>query len=180
MKIIRLTPPLSEGDVRRLHAGDFVLINGKVFTARDKAYNRVISGMKPPIDLKGGVIYHCGPIVRRTPSGWRIISAGPTTSARMDPMQVEFVRRTGARALVGKGGIGADVAKNIAELGCVYLAYTGGVGVLAAKQIAEVEGLLWEDLGYAEAMWALRVKDFGPLVVAIDTHGENLYLREKR
>lgn len=162
-----------------LRAGDIVTIDGRIITARDKAYARIIAGKKLPIDLHGGVIYHCGPLARRTAKGWQILSAGPTTSARMDPMQVDFVRRTGVKALVGKGGIGEEVAGHLAKLGCAYLAFTGGAGVLAASQVEEVENVFWEDLG-PEAIWVLRVKDFGPLVVAIDMTGGNLYLREKR
>lgn len=180
MKINRLTPPLSERDVRGLRAGDIVNITGRVVTARDKAYARLIAGKGLPLDLRGGVVYHCGPLAMRTPKGWQIISAGPTTSARMDPMQVEFVRRTGVRALVGKGGVGGDVARRLARLGCVYLAFAGGAGVLAARAIEKIEGRFWKDLGTTESLWALGVRDFGPLVVAIDTRGANLYLRRKR
>ncbi len=95
-------------------------------------------------------------------------------------MQAEFVRRTGVRALVGKGGLGEEVAVELARLGCVYLAFTGGAAVLAAQAIEKVERVLWQDLGAAEALWVLRVRDFGPLVVAVDTKGNNLYLRQKR
>lgn len=180
MKVTSLTTPLRSKDIRRLRAGDIVIISGKIVTARDKAYARVIAGKRLPINLKGGLVYHCGPIARKTPTGWKIISAGPTTSARMDPMQVEFVKRTGVRAFVGKGGVGEEVAKRLSKMGCVYLAFTGGAGVLAANQVERVEGVFWEDLGHAEAMWLLRVDNFGPLVVAIDTIGGNLYHRKKR
>lgn len=180
MKVIELKTPLVPREVRRLRAGDIVTISGKVVTARDKAYARILAGRMLPVDLNGGVVYHCGPVARKTPRGWKIISAGPTTSARMDPMQAEFVRRTGIRALVGKGGVGAEVAKQLSRMGCVYLAFTGGAGVLAASQIEGVEGVFWEDLGYAEAMWSFNVRNFGPMVVAIDTAGGNLYTRKKR
>jgi len=149
-----------------------------VVTARDKVYSRVIAGERPPIDLQGGVVYHCGPLARRTPRGWQVISAGPTTSARLDPMQVDFVRATGVRALIGKGGVGEEVAKNLARLGCIYLAFTGGAGALAASQVEEVENIFWEELG-PEAIWVLRVRDFGPMVVAVDLRGNNLFLRRK-
>ena len=149
-------------------------------TARDKAYARAISGTKLPVKLQGGVVYHCGPLAKRTPSGWKILSAGPTTSARMDPVQAEFVKLTGVRALVGKGGVGGEVADQLARLGCIYLAFPGGAGALAAKSIEKIERVFWEDLGDAEALWVLDVRDFGPLVVAIDTKGNNLYLREVR
>jgi len=174
--IKKLKTPLNKKDVEELRAGDLVTITGKIVTSRDKAYARVNSGENPPIDLHGGVIYHCGPLAKKTAKGWQIISAGPTTSARLDPMQVEFVKRTGVRALIGKGGIDRKVAAHLAKLGCVYLAFTGGAGVLAANQVEKVENIFWKELG-PEAIWVLRVKDFGPLVVAIDTTGEDLYLR---
>ncbi|MEW6221856.1 MAG: FumA C-terminus/TtdB family hydratase beta subunit [Candidatus Hadarchaeota archaeon] len=177
MKVLR--PPLTDDVVRGLRAGDFVFISGRIVTARDKVYSAATSGKKPPIDMNGGVIYHCGPLAKKTKRGWKIISAGPTTSARMDSLQEDFVRITGAKALVGKGGVGEDVARGISRLGCVYLAFTGGAGVLAASMIKKVEKVVWPELGAAEAMWVLRVEKFGPLVVAIDTHGKNLYLRGK-
>lgn len=180
MKLTRLTPPLSKREVRKLRAGDLVTIRGQVVTARDKAYARFKAGVELPVDLRGGVVYHCGPLARRTPEGWQIISAGPTTSARMDPLQAEFIARTGVRALIGKGGIGDEVASLLPRLGCVYLAFTGGAGVLGARAIEKIEGVFWEDLGTAEAIWVLRVRDFGPLVVAIDAHGNNLYLHRRR
>lgn len=177
MKLTRLSPPLSENDVRKLRAGDLVSITGKIVTARDKTYARAISGAKLPVDLQGGIVYHCGPLAKRTHSGWKIVSAGPTTSARMDRMQVEFIESTGVRALMGKGGMGEKVTGQLVRLGCVYLAFPGGAGALAAKSIEKIEGVFWEDLGVPEALWVLRVRDFGPLVVAIDTKGNNLYLR---
>ncbi len=171
--------PLSERQVKQLKAGDLITITGRIVTARDRAYARAIellrAGKKLPLDLRGAVVYHCGPLARRTRKGLKILSAGPTTSARLDHLQAEFVERTGVRALIGKGGVSEEVAEELARLGCVYLAYTGGAGALAAKSIRRVEKILWRDLGPAEAVWVLNVKGFGPLVVAIDVHGGNLY-----
>ncbi len=180
MKIIRLTTPLSRDDVCGLRAGDFVTINGRIITARSKAYARILAGGKLPIDLEGGVVYHTGPIVKKIATVWKIVSAGSTNSSLMDSMQVEFVRQTRARALVGKGGVREDVAEHLSRMGCVYLAFTGGAGVLAAKHIQKVEDVFLEDLGTADAMWLLQVSDFGPMVVAIDTKGKNLYLQRKQ
>jgi fumarate hydratase subunit beta len=177
----QLKPPLSEKQVRQLKVGETVSITGQIVTARDRAYARAIellrSNKKLPLDLRGGIVYHCGPLARKAKRGWQILSAGPTTSARLDSMQAEFVERTGVRALIGKGGVSEDVAGELARLGCVYLAFTGGAGVLAARAIKGVQKLLWRDLGITEALWVLRVRDFGPLVVAIDSRGGNLYLR---
>ncbi|MEA1904319.1 MAG: FumA C-terminus/TtdB family hydratase beta subunit [Candidatus Hadarchaeota archaeon] len=181
--VTTLKPPLSEREVKKLRAGEFVKLTGKIVTARDRAYARMLkllrSRKRLPVDLRDGVIYHCGPLVKRTPKGWKVISAGPTTSARLDEIQAEFVRRTGVRALVGKGGISEKVARKIGGLGCVYLAFPGGAGALAAQAIRSVERVLWRDLGPAEALWTLQVRDFGPLTVAVDTHGRSLYHRVK-
>ena len=128
MRITHLKTPLSKKDVSGLRVGDIVSVNGRIVTARDKIYARIVGGEKSPIDLGDGVIYHCGPLAKRTSKGWRIISAGPTTSSRMDPAQTDFVKLTGVRALIGKGGLAKEVAKDIARLGCIYLAFTGGAG----------------------------------------------------
>ncbi|MEM2908225.1 MAG: FumA C-terminus/TtdB family hydratase beta subunit [Candidatus Hadarchaeales archaeon] len=177
----RLEPPLDDELVKKLKVGDFVSVTGRIFTMRDRAYDMALklfrAGRRIPLDLRGGVVYHCGPLVRKMHGAWQVLSAGPTTSARLDHMQVEFVESTGVRALVGKGGVGEEVARELRRLGCVYLAFTGGAGVLAASAIERVEKVLWQDLGAAEALWVLRVRNFGPLVVAIDLHGGNLYLR---
>jgi len=178
----QLKPPLSEKQVKQLEAGEIVSITGKIVTARDKAYGRAIgllrSGKKLPLDLRGGIVYHCGPLARKTKKGWHVLSAGPTTSARLDSMQTEFIEQTGVRALIGKGGVGEDVASELARLGCVYLAFTGGASVLAARAIKGIQKVLWQDLGATEALWVMRVQDFGPLVVAVDAWGNNLYTRK--
>ena len=183
-RIITLRPPLSEKDVKKLRAGEFIRVTGRIIVARDQTYARMLkllrSGKRLPVDLRGGVVYHCGPLVQRTQGEWRMISAGPTTSARLDNIQGEFVGRTGVRALVGKGGVSEKVAREIVKLGCVYLAFPGGAGALAAQAIKSIERVLWLDLGLAEALWILHVKDFGPLTVAVDTRGRNLYHRMKK
>lgn len=174
-----LTSPLDESDIVDLKAGDLIKINGEIITARDKAYSRILelsnNEKKLPANLQGKIIYHCGPLARKTNGEWEIISAGPTTSARLDDSQIEFVESTKVRALIGKGGVSREVAEKLSELGCIYLAFTGGAGALAASSIESVEDILWEDLGMAEAVWILKAKDFGPLVVAIDAEGKNLY-----
>ena len=180
-KFIELRTPLNDQEIKLLKAGDVVSLSGTIVTARDKAYIRALellrSGKKLPINLRNGVVYHCGPLVKRTSRGSKIVSAGPTTSARLDDMQIDFVQLTGAKALIGKSGVREDVATELARLGCIYLAFTGGAGVLASQSIKRIKKMLWRDLGPVEGLWVLDVKKFGPLVVAIDVHGENLYLR---
>jgi tartrate/fumarate subfamily iron-sulfur-dependent hydro-lyase beta chain len=180
-KLIDLRPPLSDKKIEELKVGDIVSLSGTIVTARDKAYARALdilrSGKKLPIDMRNGIVYHCGPLVKKTPRGPKIVSAGPTTSARLDDMQIDFVRLSGVKALIGKSGVGKDVAPELARSGCIYLAFTGGAGVLASQSIERVKKILWRDLGPIEGLWVLDVKKFGPLVVAIDVHGGNLYLR---
>jgi fumarate hydratase subunit beta len=180
----QLLAPLNEKSVRQLKVGDIVSITGQIVTARDKAYARAIkllrAGKRLPLYLRGGIVYHSGPLATKNKNGWKILSAGPTTSARLDSMQAEFIERTGVRALIGKGGVSENIADVLPRLGCVYLAFTGGAGVLAGQAIKKVEKIFWRDLGDAEALWVLRVQDFGPLVVAVDTFGNNLYARKIR
>lgn len=170
-----LKTPLELAELRKLKAGQVVWLSGTLVTARDKAHARVVQGRKPPLDLHGLPVYHCGPIVRQRGKRFEVISAGPTTSARMDPAEVEFIRRTGVRAVIGKGGFGESVVRKLPDLGCVYLAFTGGAGVLAANAVREVKGVYWRDLGDAEAVWVFQVEEFGPLVVGVDLSGRNLY-----
>lgn len=179
---ITLKPPLTEEGVSKLEVGDTVKISGTIFTTRDKAYRRILELSEKreeiPVDLDGGVVYHCGPLAKSRDDGWEILAAGPTTSARMDHMQTDFVETTGVRALIGKGGVSQEVASSLKSQKCVYLAYTGGAAALAAKKIESVKDIIWEELGTAEAIWVLKVRDFGPLVVAIDTKGQNIYQRK--
>lgn len=180
-EIVTLDPPLTEEEVDELEAGDLVEISGTIVTVRDEAYERILKlsgeGKELPVDLEGGVVYHCGPLAESTDGGWKIIAAGPTTSARLDELQVNFVESTGVRALVGKGGVGKEVASNLCSLGCVYLAFPGGAAALAAEAIKSIKDVIWEDLGTVEATWILEVEKFGPMIVGIDVGGRNLYRR---
>lgn len=176
---MKLRTPLSETDVLSLKVGDQVTLDGVMYTGRDEVHARALEyakeGRKLPFDLRDAVVYHCGPIVKKDGSKWRVIAAGPTTSSRMDSMEPEFIEHFGVRAIIGKGGMSQPTVEAMAKHGCVYLAFTGGAAVLAAEGIRDVQGVGWSDLGMPEAMWALEVKGFGPLIVAIDAHGESLY-----
>ena len=169
--------PLKPEVARRLRAGDAVYLTGTIFTARDRAYTRVaVKGIKGlPVDIVGSTIYHCGPIVRKSGKDWQVIAAGPTTSSRMSDLMPAFMRKVRPVAIIGKGGFDTKGLRAMSRHGCVYLAMTGGTAALAADMVTSVEGCHWEDLGMAEAVWELRVKDFGPLVVAVDSAGNNLY-----
>mgnify|MGYP000200338495 CR=1 FL=1 len=173
-----LKTPISEEEIRKLKVGDIVYVSGIMVTARDAAHRRILSYIKEgkplPIDLKGGVIYHCGPVVKKTDDTWEVIAAGPTTSARMELYEAEVIKNLGVRIIVGKGGMGAKTAEACKNYGAVYAVFTGGAGALAANAIKKVKGVEWLDLGIPEALWIFEVENFGPLLVTIDTTGKNL------
>jgi len=160
-----LTTPLDD-EVLTLKAGDRVTLTGLVYTARDEAHLRMREeGF--PFDPEGAAIYHCGPVI----SGETVVAAGPTTSARMNTL-TEFLLDAGVRALIGKGGMNAEVLR-LLEGRAVYLAFTGGCAALAASRM-KVRGVWFEDLGMPEAVWALEL-DHLPLTVGMDAHGLNLF-----
>ncbi len=173
-----LKTPLDESTVRKLRIGDIVYITGTIVTARDAAHRRMLEyrnrGEKIPVDLRGGVIYHCGPVVRKTDDSWIIIVAGPTTSYRMENYEADVIRVFGVRMVIGKGGMGEKTAEACQKYGAVYATFTGGAAVLAASRIKRVKQVEWLDLGIPEALWVLEVEEFGPLLVTIDSTGENL------
>ena len=120
-------------------------------------------------------VFHCGPIVKRENGKWKVVAAGPTTSTCMEPLEGDFITALGVRLIIGKGGMGPKTAEALKNFGAVYAAFTGGAAVFAAKMIRNVKGVEWLDLAMPEALWILEVEDFGPLTVAIDSHGNNLY-----
>lgn len=174
-----LKPPLSLRDVEELEAGEVVELTGRMIVARDRAHLRLLELSRrnepPPVELRGAVVFHGGPIASRGEGGWRVASMGPTTSARFEELAVEVCRRLGVRALVGKGGLSPSCSKALREAGAVYLAYPGGAGVLAARSVVRVEEVHWLDLGIPEALWVLEVRKLAPLLVAIDLKGGDLY-----
>jgi fumarate hydratase subunit beta len=160
----RLKTPLSEEDVKKLRAGDVVSLSGIVYTARDKAH-ALLRSKGSPVSLEGAALYHCGPLIKNG----TVLSAGPTTSGRMGRYSDEILSR-GVRAIVGKGGLPSEPFEGRA----VYLAYPGGCGAAAAGQLKAVKAHL-EELGMAEALWEFQAENLGPMIVAIDTHGSDLY-----
>jgi fumarate hydratase subunit beta len=164
-QVIQLHTPLGK-EVLDLHAGDHVELSGTVYTARDEAHIRMqAEGI--PFEPKGAVIYHCGPVIKDN----KVIAAGPTTSARMNDLS-GFLIEKGARAFIGKGGMGALMRTQLKNRG-VYLAFTGGCAALASSHMT-VQGVFFEDLGMAEAIWVIEL-DHLPLVVGIDAHGNDLF-----
>lgn len=179
MTVYRLSTPISEKTVRKLRVNDTVYLSGTIVTARDAAHRRALQfheeGKQLPVNLEGLAVFHCGPLMKKEDNGWRVVAAGPTTSSRMDLFEDEFIKNFKVRVVVGKGGMGKKTADAMKQYGAVYGAFTGGAAVLAAKAVKQVKGVEWSDLGMPEALWILEVEDFGPLTVAIDSHGNNLF-----
>jgi fumarate hydratase subunit beta len=176
----RLTLPVSEAQARGLRVGDVVLLTGRVFTARDAAHRAMLGahdgGERLPFEPREMALFHCGPIVRKAGAGWVVIAAGPTTSARMEPYEDRLLDAFGPRIVIGKGGMGDRTQAALEKVGAVYAHYTGGAGALAAKRIERVDGAHWlDELGMPEAVWILAVREFGPLLVTMDSAGGNLY-----
>ncbi|NWF95367.1 MAG: fumarate hydratase C-terminal domain-containing protein [Candidatus Thorarchaeota archaeon] len=175
-----LRTPISESDARKLNVGDVVYVSGEhVYTARDEAHKRALEmferNERPPVDFSGSVVYHVGPVAMKKDGKWQIVSAGPTTSARIELFEDEFLRKYKARIIVGKGGMGPKTLAALKEVGAVYCSYTGGCGALAAKGLKEVRAYEWQDLGMPEALWVITAEEFGPLLVTMDSHGRSLH-----
>jgi len=175
----RLKTPISEEEIRKLRVNDVLYISGTVVTARDQAHRRALEyfqkGKPLPLNLEGLAVFHCGPVMRRQGDRWIAVAAGPTTSTRMEIFEPEFIRNFKPRVIIGKGGIGEKTTSAMAKYGAVYGAFTGGAAVLAAKAIKHVKDVVWLNLGMPEAVWVLEVDEFGPLLVAIDSWGNNLF-----
>ncbi|MEM3640337.1 MAG: FumA C-terminus/TtdB family hydratase beta subunit [Candidatus Bathyarchaeia archaeon] len=180
MAIYKLKTPISEEEIRKLKVNDVLYISGTIVTARDQAHRRALEyrsqGKPLPINLEGLAVFHCGPVVSKEGEKWVAVAAGPTTSTRMDIFEDEFIKNFKVRVIIGKGGMGKKTTDAMAKYGAVYGSFTGGAAVLAAKAIKNVKGVEWLDLGTPEALWIFEVEDFGPLAVAIDSHGNNLFM----
>jgi fumarate hydratase class I len=170
---VALEAPLTEDQMRSLKVGDVVLISGRMFTGRDAVHSYLMKH-EPPVDLRGSVLYHCGPVVVKEGEGWRVTAAGPTTSIREEPYQGEVIKRYGVRAVIGEGGMGAKTLAALKEHGAVYLNAIGGAAQFYAKSITGVDGVSLLEFGTPEAMWHLAVDSF-PAIVTMDAHGNSLH-----
>ncbi len=173
-----LNIPLKKSDVEKLRVGDVIFVSGNIFTARDAAHKMMLEkdASKIPFDPSIMGLYHCGPLMKKSGGGWEVVSAGPTTSERMDMFEDSFIGKFAVNLIIGKGSMGDRTKKALQKYICVYTLYTGGAGALAADKIQEVKNVYWlKELGMAEAVWIFEVKNFGPLVVAIDSHGKSIY-----
>ncbi|UCB51066.1 MAG: fumarate hydratase C-terminal domain-containing protein [Deltaproteobacteria bacterium] len=175
-----LTTPLSEDDVRQLKVRDTVIVNGHIFGIRDATQIRMFDHHQaPPVDLKGAICIHTAPSLRKVRDKWEKISIGTTTSTRMERFTPPLIEKYGVRAVVGKAGLLEGSLEAMKTFGACYLAIVGGAAALETTQIEEVEEVYWEDL-HPEAIYKFRVKDFGPLIVAMDSHGNHLYFDVKK
>lgn len=177
-----LTTPLSAEDIQDLKVGDIVYLNGTLVTCRDVAHRRLIElGRELPVDINGGAIFHAGPIVREKEDGsYEMVSIGPTTSMRMEKFEREFIEKTGVKLVIGKGGMGEETAIGCKENKAIHAVFPGGCAVVAATKVEAIEGAEWKDLGMPETLWVNRVKEFGPLIISIDTQGNNLFEINKK
>jgi tartrate/fumarate subfamily iron-sulfur-dependent hydro-lyase beta chain len=168
--------PANKDQIRKLKIRDIIYVTGKIFTARDEAHHMMLEKEKIPFNPSEMALYHCGPLMKKENNKWQVVSAGPTTSSRMEIFEDKFLDKFGINIIIGKGGMGERTKKALQKYTSVYTAYTGGAGALAADKVEEVEGVYWlEELGMPEAAWIFKVKEFGPLVIAIDSHGKSIY-----
>ncbi len=169
-----LEAPITEEQIRSLKVGDVVIINGLLHTGRD-ALHKYLIDHDCPVDLNGGIIYHCGPVMLKDEQGeWHVKAAGPTTSIREEPYQGDILKKFGLRAVIGKGGMGAKTLKALQEHGAVYLNAIGGAAQYYAECMEKVEGVDFMEFGVPEAMWHIRVKGFAA-IVTMDSHGNSLH-----
>ena len=176
--MIKLSFPFTEEKIRALKVGDEVLISGVVFTGRDAVHKYLHDGgaLPPGVNLRDGIIYHCGPVMMPQDDGsYKCTAAGPTTSIREEPYQGQIIRDFGVRAVIGKGGMGDRTLAACQEHGCVYLHAIGGAAQVLAECIQRVRNVYFlKEFGSPEAIWELEVEDF-PAVVTMDAHGNSLH-----
>ena len=180
------TMPLSEEQVRSLRINDTVTLNGTLFGIRDATQIHLFDrGRKTRFDLRGHAVIHTAPNVRKVdkspehPAGYAPVCIGTTTSDRMERFTRPLMQDYGVRMVIGKGGLRDGSAKAFSDLGGVYLAIIGGTAALETTWVESIEDVDMDDLN-PESLWKFRVKGFGPLLVAMDSHGASLYTAEKK
>ena len=175
--MIKIDLPVSEADIRKLKMGDEVSLNGIMLTGRDSAHTWLLNDKPVEVRelLKGSVIYHCGPVVKKENDEWKFVAAGPTTSIREEPYQGPVIKEYGIRGVMGKGGMGEKTLKALGENGSVYLHAVGGAATLQGQAVKKVHGVIkLEEFGVPEALWIIEVEDF-QAVVTMDSHGNSLH-----
>jgi L(+)-tartrate dehydratase beta subunit len=169
-------PVTDPAEITKLRAGDEVTVQGHIIGIRDRTQIRIFDeGIAPPMDLTGAFLLHTAPGVRKLgPGKYEKVCIGTTTSARMVRFTEGLGAHYGVRAICGKGGLPDDAIEPMQRLGMVYFAIVGGAAALETTQIEEIEEVAWEEL-MPECLWKFRVKEFGPLTVGIDAHGNSLF-----
>ncbi len=174
IKVHSITPPISEEQIRTIKAGEIVELNGIIYTGRDAMHHYMLEH-DAPFDLHGAVIYHCGPVINKDADGkWKITAAGPTTSMREEPYQGTILKKTGARVVMGKGGMGPKTLEACKEHGAIYLNAIGGAAQYYARCIKEVVDGKCLEFGTPEAMWQIEVEGFRA-ICTMDSHGNSLH-----
>lgn len=184
MAVYHLSTPLKEEDIRKLNVGDVVYLSGTIFTARDMAHLKIQSLLKQgeplPKDFNGAAVFHAGPVCLKNEDGsWRLNVIGPTTSIRMEPY-ADMVGQLGVKAVLGKGGMAEDTIEACKKYGYVYFQAAPGCAAKLAQGVERIVDVNWFEMGMPEAMWNLEAKDFGPLVVGMDTKGRSIYADLKK
>ena len=176
-----LITPVSAEDLKDIKVGDIIYLDGSMTTCRDVAHRRLVEeGRELPVDVRNNAIFHAGPIIRPIENDkFEMVSVGPTTSMRMEKFEYEFVKLTGVRVIIGKGGMKENTERACKEFGAIHCVFPAGNAVVAATEVEEIVRAEWRDLGMPETLWNCRVKEFGPLIVSIDTQGNNMFAQNK-
>lgn len=176
-----LITPVSAEDLKDIKVGDIVYLDGSMTTCRDVAHRRLVEeGRELPVDVRNNAIFHAGPIIRPLENDkFEMVSVGPATSMRMEKFEYEFVKLTGVRVIIGKGGMKENTERACKEFGAIHCVFPAGNAVVAATEVEEIVRAEWRDLGMPETLWNCRVKEFGPLIVSIDTQGNNMFEENK-
>lgn len=169
----KINVPIKDDSISDLKIGDVISITGNILTARDQAHKRILEEVAPR-DIDGAAIFHAGPIITEDGDNYKMVAVGPTTSMRMNPYQSDVIAM-GPKIIIGKGGMDDTVREALIENQAVYVVATGGCAALYVDAVEEIESVDWLDLGMPEAIWNLKVKNFGPLIVAMDSKGNSLY-----
>ncbi len=169
----KINVPVKGENLSNLKAGDVVYLTGNILTARDQAHKRILEE-GAPLDIDGAAIFHAGPIITEKDGEYNMVAIGPTTSMRMNPYQSDVIKM-GSKIIIGKGGMDDSVREALVKHKAIYVVATGGCAALYVDCVDEIESVNWLDLGMPEAMWNLKVFDFGPLIVAMDSQGNSLY-----
>jgi fumarate hydratase subunit beta len=174
-----LQVPFREDEIRRLKVKDAVYVTGEVLTIRDMGYERILSALDSneplPFNLQGKAIWHAGPITKQEGGKWKPVSVGSTTSSRFTGPASRLIEKMGVKMVIGKGLMGPATSRALEKYGAVYAHTTGGAAAYYANQIAEIQGVHWLDLGMPAAVWVLKVHRLGPLIIAMDSYGKNLF-----